>query len=167
MFVESSRMPGHGAIHLTGQMGGVMKESVATAFTYIRARAASLGLSDDFLSRIDVHVHLPQGAVPKDGASAGVAIYASLASMLVKASLRGDVGMLGEITLRGSVLRVDRIKEKCLAAHRARLKRILLPKLNEPDLEDVPSHVRQELDIRLISKVEEVLPLVMQEPVLS
>lgn len=167
MFVESSRMPGKGAVHLTGQMGGVMKESVATAFTYIRARASSLGLKDDFLSRIDVHVHLPQGAIPKDGASAGVAIYASLASMLTKASLRADVGMIGEITLRGSVLRVDRIKEKCLAAHRARLKRILLPKSNEADLDEVPIHVRNDLDIRLISKIEEVLPLVIQEPVLS
>ncbi|MCB9667121.1 MAG: endopeptidase La [Myxococcales bacterium] len=167
MFVESSRMPGRGNIHLTGQMGKIMKESVATAFTYIRARASSLGLNDDFLTRIDVHVHLPQGAVQKDGASAGVAIYASLASMLMKTSLRGDVGMIGEISLRGSVLRAERVKEKCLAAHRARLTRILLPRLNEPDLDEVPTHVRNDLDIRLISKVDEVLPLVMQERVLS
>ncbi|QQR91558.1 MAG: endopeptidase La [Myxococcales bacterium] len=159
LLVEASRMPGQGAVHLTGQMGGVMKESVATAFTYIRARAQALGLPEDFLSKIDVHVHLPQGALPKDGASAGVAIYASLLSMLTEKELSAAVAMVGEITLRGSVLRVERVKEKCLAAHRAGLKRILLPRHNAPDLEEIPEHVRNALDIRLISKIEEVMPL--------
>ncbi len=137
MLVEASRMPGTGQVHLTGQMGDVMKESVAAAFTYIRARANKLGLPEEFLSKLDIHVHLPQGGVPKEGPSAGIAIFVALLSMLTRVKVRPDVAMTGEITLRGSVLRVGGIKEKCLAAHRAGIKHVILPKRNEPDLDEL------------------------------
>jgi ATP-dependent Lon protease len=162
MFVESSRMQGTGKIHLTGNAGDILKESVATAFTYIRARAGRLGLPADFLTKIDVHVHLPHGAVPKDGPAAGLPVFVSLASMLTRIKVKPDVAVTGEITLRGSILRVDGIKQKCLAAHRAGVKTIVLPKRNEPDLDDVPEHVRAALDIRLVSKIDEVLALVLE-----
>ena len=156
-------MPGSGKIHLTGQMGDVMKESVAAAFTYVRARAKELGLPEDFLSHIDVHVHLPQGSVPKDGPSAGVTVITALASMLTRLKVRHDVAMTGEITLRGNVLKVGGIKEKCLAAHRAGIKHIVLPKRNAPDLDEVPDEIMKELEVHLVSKVDEVLTLALQE----
>ena len=162
MFVEASQMPGTGQIHLTGKVGDVMKESVAAAFTYIRARADKLGLADDFLTKIDIHVHLPGGAVPKDGPSGGIAIFAAIASMLTKIKVRPDVGMSGEMTLRGNVLAVTGIKEKCLAAHRAGLKHIVLPKKNEADLDEVPESIRKDIQVHLVSKVDEVLPLVLE-----
>lgn len=163
MFVEAQRMPGKGHIHLTGQMGDVMKESVAAAFTYVRARAVSLGLEPDFLSKIDVHVHLPQGAIPKDGPSAGIAVLVALASMLTGAKVRSDVAMTGEITLRGNVLRVGGVKDKFLAAHRAGVKHIILPKANEPDLDDVPKEIREQMGIHLISRVDEGLAFALEK----
>ncbi len=162
LYVEARRMPGRGHVHLTGQMGDVMKESVATAFTYVRAHAEELGLPEDFLTKVDVHVHLPQGSVPKDGPSAGITVFTALASMLTRLKVRSDVAMTGEITLRGNVLRVGGIKEKLLAAHRAGIKRILLPKTNEPDLDEVPKEVREALEICLVSKASEVLPLALE-----
>ena len=162
MFIESMRMPGKGQVSLTGQMGEVMKESAAAAFTYLRARARTLGLDADFLSKIDVHVHLPQGSIPKDGPSAGIAILVSLASMLTGIKVRPDVAMTGEITLRGNVLRVGGIKDKCLAAHRAGVRHVVMPKLNEPDLDEVPKEVRQALEIHLVSRVEEALALALE-----
>jgi ATP-dependent Lon protease len=164
MFVESMRMPGKGHIHLTGQMGDVMKESVAAAFTYVRARARSFGLDPDFLAKTDVHVHLPHGGIPKDGPSAGIAVLVSLASMLTGVKVRADVAMTGEITLRGNVLRVGGIKDKCLAAHRAGVKHIILPKGNEPDLDEVPKEIREQLAIHLVSRVDEVLALALERP---
>ncbi len=160
LFVEATQMPGSGRLHLTGSMGDVLKESAAAAFTFIRARAQDLGLEEDFVSRTDIHVHLPAGGVPKDGAAAGIPLFVALASLLTKLRVRPDVAMSGEITLRGNVLKVGGIKEKCLAAHRAGIKRILLPTRNEPDLEEVPDEVREDLEIILVSKVEEVLSLV-------
>ncbi|MGF1467775.1 MAG: endopeptidase La [Sandaracinaceae bacterium] len=165
LFVESTAMsPGTGKVHLTGNVGDVMKESVYAAFSYIRTRAEKLGLEPDFLSTMDVHVHLPQGAVPKDGPAAGVAVFVSLASMLTRLKVRPDVAMTGEMTLRGSVLRVEGIKEKCLAAHRAGVRHVLFPARNEPDLEEVPAHVRGGLEIHLVSRLDEVLPLVLDLP---
>jgi ATP-dependent Lon protease len=163
MFVESSRMPGKGLVHLTGQMSDVMKESVAAAFTYIRSHAALLGLAEDFLTTIDVHVHMPQGGI-KEGPSAGVAIFVSIASMLTRLRVRPDVAMTGEITLRGTILGVEGIKEKLLAAHRAGVKHVILPKRNERDLEDLPDAVRKDLVIHLISRVDEVLALALEVP---
>jgi len=163
LYVEARRMPGKGRVHLTGQMGDVMKESVATAFTYVRAHAEELGLPEDFLTKVDVHVHLPNGAVPKDGPSAGITVFTALASMFTRLKVRSDVAMTGEITLRGNVLRVGGIKEKLLAAHRAGMKRILLPKTNEPDLDEVPKEIRDSLEICLVSKASEVLPLALAD----
>ncbi len=160
LFVEATRMPGSGRLHLTGNMGDVLKESAAAAFTFVRARAQDLGLAEDFVSKTDIHVHLPAGAVPKDGAAAGIPLFVALASLLTQVKVRPDVAMSGEITLRGNVLKVTGIKEKCLAAHRAGITRILLPKRNEPDLEEVPEEVRESLEICLVSRVDEVLSLV-------
>jgi ATP-dependent Lon protease len=160
LFVEATRMPGTGQLHLTGNMGDVLKESAAAAFTFVRARAEQLGLPEDFVSHTDIHVHLPAGGVPKDGAAAGVPLFVALASLLTELKIRPDVAMSGEITLRGNVLKVGGIKEKCLAAHRAGVSRILLPKRNEPDLEEVPDEVREDLEICLVSRVDEVLGLV-------
>jgi ATP-dependent Lon protease len=162
LFVEATRMPGNGKLHLTGNMGDVLKESAAAAFTFVRARANDLGLPEDFVSNTDIHVHLPAGAVPKDGAAAGIPLFVALASLLTELKVRPDVAMSGEITLRGNVLKVTGIKEKCLAAHRAGITRILLPKRNEPDLEEVPEEVREDLEICLVSRVDEVLTLVTQ-----
>jgi len=162
MFVESMRMPGKGMVHLTGQMGDVMKESAAAAFTYLRARATKLSLDADFLSKIDVHVHLPQGGIPKDGPSAGIAILVSLASMLTGIKVRPDVAMTGEVTLRGNVLRVGGVKDKFLAAHRAGIKHVILPKLNAPDLEEVPKEIRAAVQVHLIAHVEEALALALE-----
>ena len=160
LFVEATKMPGSGRLHLTGNMGDVLKESAAAAFTFVRARARDLGLSEDFVSTTDIHVHLPAGAVPKDGAAAGIPLFVALASLLTQLKVRPDVAMSGEITLRGNVLKVSGIKEKCLAAHRAGISRILLPKRNEADLDDVPEEVRESLEICLVSRVDEVLNLV-------
>ena len=162
LFVEATRMPGTGKLHLTGNMGDVLKESAAAAFTFVRARAGDLGLAEDFLSHTDIHVHLPAGGVPKDGAAAGVPLFVALASALTQVKVRPDVAMSGEITLRGNVLKVGGIKEKCLAAHRAGVARILLPKRNAPDLEDVPEEVRDDLEICLVSSIDEVLGLVAE-----
>ncbi len=161
MFIEAQQMPGSGQMHLTGKVGDVMKESVAAAFTYIRAHTEALGLPRDFTSKMDIHVHVPGGMIGRDGPSAGIPIFVSLASMLTKLRVRPDVAMTGEITLRGHVLPVTGIKEKCLAAHRAGLKRIVLPKRNEPDLDEVPDLIKKDLDIQLVSRIDEVLPLVL------
>jgi ATP-dependent Lon protease len=160
LFVEATRMPGTGKLHLTGNMGEVLKESATAAFTFVRARAKELGLAEDFVSHTDVHVHLPAGAVPKDGAAAGIPLFVALASALTQVKVRPDVAMSGEITLRGNVLKVGGVKEKCLAAHRAGVSRVLLPKRNEPDLEEVPDEVREQLEICFVSRVDEVLGLV-------
>ena len=160
LFVEATQMPGSGRLHLTGNMGDVLKESAAAAFTFVRARARDLGLEEDFVSKTDIHVHLPAGAVPKDGAAAGIPLFVALASLLTQVKVRPDVAMSGEITLRGNILQVTGIKEKCLAAHRAGITRILLPKRNEPDLDEVPKEVREELEICLVSRMDEVLSLV-------
>jgi ATP-dependent Lon protease len=164
LFVEAQKMPGKGGIHLTGQMGDVMKESVATAFTYIRSRARSLGLDEDFLSTLDVHVHLPQGALPKDGPSAGLAVFVALASMLTKIKVRPDVAVTGELTLRGAILQVEGVKEKLLGAHRGGIRHVVLPKRNVPDLDEVPEAVRNDLVLHFVSRVDEVLPLVLELP---
>jgi ATP-dependent Lon protease len=165
LFVEATQMtPGTGRIHLTGSVGDVMKESVYAALSYIRTRPRELGLEPDFLSKMDVHIHLPGGAIPKDGPAAGVAVFVSLASMLTKLRVRPDVGMSGEMTLRGAILKVSGIKEKCLAAHRAGLKHLVFPARNEPDLEEVPEHVRDEVEIHLVHRVDEILRLVLDLP---
>ena len=155
--VETTVMPGTGVLLLTGQLGDVMKESARAAMSYVRARAVEFGLPPDFYKALDVHIHVPEGAVPKDGPSAGVTLATSLVSALTGIPVRQDVAMTGEITLRGRVLPVGGIKEKLLAAHMAGIGNILLPAENRPDLDDVPEEVREHLQIRAVERVDEVL----------
>ncbi len=161
LFIEIALMPGRGALTLTGQLGDVMKESCQAALSYVRSRFSSLGLSDKFYHKLDIHVHVPEGAVPKDGPSAGIAITSALVSALTKIPIRRDVGMTGEITLRGRVLEIGGIKEKVIAAHRAGLKTIVLPKANKKDLEDIPKSVLDDLHFVFVEHVDEVLRVVL------
>ncbi len=160
LLVECSQMPGKGKVFLTGNMGEVMKESANAAFTYLRSKAERFSLDGGFLNQIDVHVHLPKGGIPKDGPAAGLSIFVSLLSMLRDTSVRPDMAVTGEITLRGSVLRVAGLKQKCLAAHRASIKHVVIPRANEPELDEIPEQIRNDLELHLISRIEEVLPLV-------
>jgi len=145
LFIEVSLMPGRGKLLLTGQLGSVMQESAKAAFTWTRSHYNELGLKRDFADKIDVHIHVPEGAVPKDGPSAGVAITTALVSALTGVPVRREVGMTGEITLRGHVLEIGGVKEKTIAGHRAGLKTIILPKDNKKDLDDVPAEVKKEI----------------------
>jgi ATP-dependent Lon protease len=167
MLVECTQMPGKGEVHLTGKMGDILKESATAAFSYIRSRATSFGLKDDFLTRVDVHIHLPKGAVPKDGPAMGLSIFLSLISMLRGIPIRPDVALSGEITLRGKVLRVDGLKQKCLAAHRAGIKDVVLPRANSADMEEVPERIRQDLRVHFVSRVDEVIALALTEPLVT
>lgn len=167
LFIEVALMPGKGQLILTGQLGDVMKESCQAAMSYIRARAASLGLSEKFYQKLDVHVHVPEGAVPKDGPSAGIAITTAIISALTKIAVKRKVGMTGEITLRGRVLEIGGVKEKVIAAHRAGLKTIILPKENKKDLEDVPKEVIQDLKFQFVSHMDEVLGIALARQLLQ
>jgi ATP-dependent Lon protease len=157
IFIESTRMSGTKGLTLTGSLGDVMKESAQAALSYIRSRADRIGLATDFYEKSDLHVHVPAGAIPKDGPSAGVTIAASLASLLTGRPVRSDVAMTGEITLRGKVLPVGGIKEKVLAARRAGIKVVILPRRNERDLDDIPSELRAEMETIFVDTVDEVL----------
>ncbi len=157
LFVESTLMAGKGNLTLTGQLGDVMQESARAAFSYARSKAASLGIKEDFYSSNDVHIHVPAGAIPKDGPSAGVTMAVSLVSALTGRPVNKDIAMTGEITLRGKVLPVGGIKEKVLAANRAGIKKVLLPKDNESDLKDVPQHIRKGLEFKFVERIGEVL----------
>jgi len=162
LFVETSRMPGKGRIEITGQLGDVMKESARAALTYIRSHADALAIDADFLEQQDVHIHVPAGAVPKDGPSAGVTIFTALASLLSGRLARADTAMTGEVTLRGRVLPVGGIKAKVLAAHRAGLKRVILPAKNERDLDEVPDVVQQDLEFIFAENMGQVLTAALQ-----
>jgi ATP-dependent Lon protease len=157
LFVEAAKMPGQKALTITGQLGEVMRESAQAALSLIRSQAGKLDFDPGFFSTSDIHIHVPTGAVPKDGPSAGVTIATALASLLTGRPVRADVGMTGEITLRGQVLPVGGIKEKVLAAHRAGLRIVILPKRNEKDLDDLPEEVRKEMQFILADRAEEVL----------
>ena len=147
IFIESARMTGQKGLTLTGSLGDVMKESAQAALSYIRSRANSLGIDDDFFEKSDIHLHVPAGAIPKDGPSAGVTMAACLASLMSGRPTRSDVAMTGEITLRGKVLPVGGIKEKVLAARRAGITTVVLPRRNEHDLEDIaPEALRGDED---------------------
>src|SRR5215471_8624367 len=157
LFIESTRMAGTKQLTLTGSLGDVMKESAQAALSYVRSHAETLGVANDFFEKSDIHVHVPAGGIPKDGPSGGVTLAASIASLLSGRPVRSDIAMTGEITLRGKVLPVGGIKEKVLAARRAGIKTIILPKRNERDLEDIPAEVRAELTFNFVETVDEVI----------
>ncbi len=161
LFIEVAIMPGKGSLTLTGQLGDVMKESCQAAMSYIRAKGIEFGLSPKFFQKIDVHVHVPEGAVPKDGPSAGDTITTAIVSALTKIPVKRTVGMTGEVTLRGRVLEIGGVKEKVIAAHRAGLKTIILPKDNKKDLVDVPKEVLRDLDFKFVSHMDEVLDIAL------
>lgn len=160
--IEVSLSPGKGKLQLTGKLGDVMKESAQTALSFVRARAESLGIDPKFHESHDIHIHVPEGAVPKDGPSAGITIATALVSALTKRPIRREVGMTGEITLRGRVLPIGGIKEKTLSAHRAGLKTIILPIDNERDLEDIPETIRKEMTFKLVSQADEALEIALE-----
>lgn len=159
LFIESTKMRGKGNLTLTGQLGDVMKESAQAALSYIRGKAADFNITEDFFEKNDLHVHVPQGAIPKDGPSAGVTMLVSLVSLLTDRHVRNDVAMTGEITLRGLVLPVGGIKEKVLAAKRAGIKSVILPKLNEKDLEEVPESIKENMEFKFIERMDEAVDI--------
>jgi ATP-dependent Lon protease len=164
LFVEASVMDGDPGLTLTGQLGDVMKESASIALSYVRAHAAELGIDDPQIAGRRYHVHVPAGAVPKDGPSAGVTMTTALASLLSGRPVRSEVGMTGEVTLQGRVLPIGGVKQKVLAAHRAGLKEVILPERNGADLEDVPESVREQMTFHLASEIGEVLEHALAAP---
>jgi ATP-dependent Lon protease len=162
LFIEATQMPGGKGFQLTGQLGEVMQESARAALSYVRANAKALGIKQDFFAKNDIHLHIPAGSTPKDGPSAGVTMATALASLITGRPVRADVGMTGEITLRGQVLPIGGVKEKVLAAHRAGLKTVIIPKRNEKDLEDVPAEVRAQMKFVLADRVEDVLEAALE-----
>jgi ATP-dependent Lon protease len=161
LFIEAASMPGEQGLTLTGQLGEVMKESAQIALSYVRSHAADLGIDAAAFNGQQFHVHVPAGAVPKDGPSAGITMVTALASLLTGRPVREQLGMTGEVTLQGKVLPIGGVKQKLLAAHRAGLKEVILPRRNEPDLDDVPQAVRSEISIHLVSTIAEVLALAL------
>ncbi len=163
LFIEATRMYGSGKLQLTGQLGDVMKESAQAALSYVRTNAERYGIGKDFLEKSDIHIHIPAGAMPKDGPSAGVTMFTALVSMLTGIRVRHDVAMTGEITLRGRVLPIGGLKEKVLAAHRAGIKRVLVPERNKADLDEVPAEVKNDLEFVFVSKMDQVLEAALEE----
>jgi ATP-dependent Lon protease len=164
LVTEATLMPGRGRLTLTGKLGDVMQESAQAAMSWVRSKTAELGIPSDFNRRTDVHVHIPEGAIPKDGPSAGITLATAMVSALTRVPARRDVAMTGEITLRGKVLPIGGVKEKVLAAHRAGLKNIVLPKDNEKDLADIPKNVLDSLDLHLVETMDEVLKEALATP---
>ena len=162
LFIEATKMPGRKSLTLTGQLGDVMKESAQAALSYVRSKAEDLRINPDFFDKYDIHVHVPQGAIPKDGPSAGVTMCTALISLLTERPIRNDVAMTGEITLRGMVLPVGGIKEKVLAAHRAGIHNVILPAKNRRDIEDIPENVRSEMEFRFARRIDDIVPWVFR-----
>jgi ATP-dependent Lon protease len=162
LFVEASMVPGHGNLQLTGHLGEVMQESARAALTYARSRAEALGIDPNFWDHNDIHVHVPAGAVPKDGPSAGVTMATAITSAITRRPVNKDVAMTGEITLRGRVLPVGGVKEKMLAAHRAGVKTVCLPRDNEKDLTELPAEVREAMRFIPVDHVDEVLNVALR-----
>jgi ATP-dependent Lon protease len=157
LFIEATQMPGRHGFQLTGSLGQVMQESAHAALSYVRSKAEELHLPPNYFDKHDIHVHIPGGAQPKDGPSAGITIATALVSLITGRPVRSDIGMTGEITLRGKILPIGGVKEKVLAAHRAGLKTVLLPRRNDRDLQDIPAEVRNDMQIVLVDTVDDVL----------
>jgi len=164
LVTEATLMPGKGHLTLTGKLGDVMQESAQAAMSYVRSKAEDFGIPKDFNRRQDFHIHVPEGAIPKDGPSAGITMATALVSVLTRVPARRDVAMTGEITLRGKVLPIGGVKEKVLAAHRAGVKNIVLPRENEKDLADIPKAVLDVLNVYMVETMDEVLKIALAEP---
>jgi ATP-dependent Lon protease len=162
LFIEATRIPGGGRLILTGQLGDVMKESAQAALSIVKNRAAALGIDAGRFEKSDIHVHVPAGAIPKDGPSAGVAMFMALVSLMTDRTVRSDTAMTGEISLRGLVLPVGGIKEKVLAAHSAGIKRVMLPARNRRDYDDIPEIARREMEFLWLERVEEAIAAALE-----
>ena len=162
LFIEASKMPGKGGLKLTGKLGDVMKESAQAAYSFVRTNAKKFNISEDFYKKYDIHIHVPAGAIPKDGPSAGVAMITSIVSLLTNKPIKNKLGMTGEISLRGNVLPIGGLKEKSTAAHRSGLNHIIAPFLNKKDLDDIPDKVKKDLKISFVKEVEEVIKLALE-----
>jgi ATP-dependent Lon protease len=160
--IEAVILPGKGKLTITGKLGEVMQESIQAAMSVVRARSRSLGISEDFYQKNDIHVHVPEGATPKDGPSAGIAMCVAIISALTRIPVRADVAMTGEITLRGEVLPIGGLKEKLLAAHRGTVKTVIIPEENRKDLTEIPANIRESLDIRVFRWIDEVLATALE-----
>ena len=165
LVTEAAIMEGKGRLTPTGKLGEVMQESAQAAMSYIRSRSGQIGLPKDFYRNLDIHLHVPEGAIPKDGPSAGITICTSIVSALTKIPVRCDVAMTGEITLRGKVLPIGGLKEKLLAAHRMGLRTVLIPKDNEKDLADIPPEILSSLTVHLVETMDEVLHIALERPI--
>ena len=159
LFIEATKMPGKGSLKLTGKLGDVMKESVQAAMSYVRSNAKKYGIDENFYKENDIHVHVPAGAIPKDGPSAGVAMTVAIISLLLNKPIKSRLGMTGETSLRGNVLPIGGLREKATAAHRAGLNHIIAPYENEKDLEEIPDKVKSELKITFVKEVDEAIKL--------
>ena len=158
---EATLMEGKGKLTLTGKLGDVMQESAQAAMSYVRSRAQKFGIPKDFYRRLDLHIHVPEGAIPKDGPSAGITMATSLVSALTHIPVRCDVAMTGEITLRGKVLPIGGVKEKLLAAHRAGIRTVIIPRDNQKDLTDIPANIKDEFTIHFVESMDEVLKVAL------
>ena len=160
--IESALVPGKGRLVKTGSLGDVMQESIQAALTVVRGRAIGFGISQDFHEKNDIHIHVPEGATPKDGPSAGIGMCTALVSVLTGIPVRADVAMTGEITLRGEVLTIGGLKEKLLAAHRSGIKTVIIPQENKRDLTEIPDNIKSDLTIKLVKWIDEVLNVALQ-----
>jgi ATP-dependent Lon protease len=167
LFVEAASMAGKGGLVLTGQLGDVMKESARIALTYVQSHASELGIDERALDGRELHVHVPAGAIPKDGPSAGITMVTAIASLLTGRPVKSTVGMTGEVTLQGRVLPIGGLKQKVLAAHAAGLTEVIVPERNQPDLDDVPSEVRDQMQFHIVETVDQVLALALESKTLA
>jgi len=157
-------MPGKGNLKVTGKLGEVMQESAHAALSYIRTRAEVMNLEKDFYQKIDIHIHVPEGAIPKDGPSAGITMATALASALLRVPARNDLAMTGEITLRGRILPIGGVKEKLLAAHRGGIKTVILPSENEKDLAEIPAKIKKNIQVIFVRHMDEVISAAIEMP---
>ena len=161
LFIEATKMPGKGALKLTGKLGDVMKESAQAAYSYLRANADLFDIDPKFYEKTDIHIHIPAGAIPKDGPSAGITLFTALVSLLSGRLVKTNLGMTGEITLRGAVLPIGGVREKVTAAHRAGLNTIILPAKNERDLTELPENVKRKMTFKFVEEISQVFDLAL------